>query len=332
MSRAAWFRWSIMVLVAMAGLALWVSLPEPPPVVRVGLLPFAEVNSRVVAGFKQVLAEQGFREGETVQYRTAPVDGDIERLPGHIAELLAWEPDLLLVSSTPPSQAAYRATLGKGIPMIFAPVSDPLAAKIVGNLQRPGEHVTGIRLAPSNGLRLQWFKRVQPHLKNCYVPYSSNDRSALATIEQIRSAADDLGVRLLLRPVADPAEIERAAREIPAAADAIFLPQDSRIESAIDQFVAASMARRLPLSAPSVLQVERGALMSFGFDHYEIGRQAGRLAAEILAGVAPGDLPVETAENRLYVNLQAARAIGLTIDDAVLRQAHRVVRVTGLAF
>ena len=310
---------------AVIGLVAWAGFRAKPTVVRIGIVPFAEVNSGVVSGFKEAMEDFDFLDRVTVHYRLAPADGDIRQLPHHIGVLLDWEPDLLLVSSTPPSQAAYRATLASAIPIVFAPVSEPLGAQIVDNLRRPGRHATGVRLAPSNGLRLQWFKRMAPRIRNVYVPYSSDDASALATIEQIRPAADELKVRLLLRPVADPAQIIRAAHEIPEGTDAIFLPQDSRIESAIDAFIEAAMAQRLPLSVPAVLEVERGALMSYGFDHLEIGRQAARLAVEILAGTPPGDLPVETAVNRLHVNQRTARAIGLEIDASVLRQADRVV-------
>jgi putative ABC transport system substrate-binding protein len=209
---------------------------------------------------------------------------------------------------------------------VFAPVTDPIDAKIVSNLKRPGEHVTGIRLESSNGLRLQWLQRVAPRVRTVYVPYTRIDASAKASVKQIEAAADALGIRLLLRPVLSVTDIQQAARDIPPGADAVFLPNDSRIEAQIDLFVESALKRRLPLCPPSGIQVERGALMTYGFNHRNIGEQAGRLAAEILQGAKPGDLPVETASNILIVNLRTAQAIGLTIDDAVLRQARQVIR------
>lgn len=319
-------RWILIggsVLAALAAILLW---PARPGVVRVGLVPFTSVNARVIEGFKEALAQRGFRDGVNVEYKTLPADGRLEKLDGNIARLMAWKPSLVLAASTPSSRAAYHPTLASGTPLVFAPVSDPLDARIVGNLMHPGEHVTGIRLASSNGLRLQWLQRIDPRVHSVYVPYSTSDKSATATLKQIDSAARALGIRLLLHPVESPEDIERAAREIPPGVDAIFLPQDSRIESRVALFVASALRRRVPLSAPSALQVEQGALMSFGFNHRDIGRQAGRLAAEILNGRKPGDLPVETAENVLYINQGTAAAIGLHIDDAVLRQAREIIR------
>jgi putative ABC transport system substrate-binding protein len=91
--------------------------------------------------------------------------------------------------------------------------------------------------------------------------------------------------------------------------DAIFLPRDSQIESCIAEFVTVAEARRLPIAAPSLLQVKAGALFSYGFVHQDIGRQAAHLADQILRGVAAGDLPVEMAESSLAINLAAARKL-----------------------
>lgn len=317
-----WIGIGIAVLSATATLVLW---PQEKMPVRIGMVPFTSVNERVVEGFKAEMAVNGYREGETVEYRILPADGRLDGIDARVTELLTWKPALVLAASTPPSQAAYRATKASATPLVFAPVSDPIDAKIITNLTHPGEHVTGVRLAPSNGLRLQWLLRVAPGVRKIYVPYTQIDKSATATLKQVEQAARALGVQLLLKAVVIQEDIQEAARDIPSEADAIFLPQDSRIESQIDLFVESALQRRLPLSAPSALQVERGALMSYGFDHLSIGRQAGRLAVEILQGRKPGELPVETAENMLYINQRTAEAIGLKVNDAVLRQARKII-------
>lgn len=310
------------VLVIAATIFLWSREKAP---VRIGMVPFTSVNERVLEGFKAVLAEHGYRESETVEYRILPADGQLEGIDARVAQLLTWKPALVLSSSTPPSQAAYRVTKASATPLIFAPVSDPIDAKIVANLTHPGEHATGVRLEPSNGLRLQWLLRVVPGVRKIYMPYTQIDKSAIATLKQVEEAAWTLGVQLLLKPVLSQEDIQQAAREIPPDAQAVFLPQDSRIESQIELFVESARQRRLPLSAPSALQVEKGALMSYGFDHLNIGRQAGRLAVEVLHGRKPGELPVETAENVLYINQRTAEAIGLKIDDTLLRQARKII-------
>jgi putative ABC transport system substrate-binding protein len=313
----------LVVLMVALGAAWYL---RQPGVARIGIIPFTPVNDRVVEGFKAELAARGFREGATVEYKILPADNRLDQLDAGMAELMAWKPTLVLAASTPPAQAAYRATKASRTPMVFAPVTDPVDAKIVSDLKHPGEHVTGVRLESSNGLRLQWLKRVAPHVKTIYLPYTSIDASAQASLKQIEEAARVLGIHLQLKPVLSLEDIQRAAHEIPPGVDAIFLPNDSRIEGQIDLFVESAFKHRLPLCPPSGIQVEKGALMTYGFNHRSIGEQAGRLAADILSGAKPGDLPVETASNILIINQRTAQAIGLKIDDAILRQARQVVR------
>lgn len=319
-------KWLLGLSVVMAALAAGWWQASAPRQVRIAILPFTAVNDRVMSAFKTALAEHGWVEGRNVTYRATAADGAVDQLDAHMADFMAWKPQLVLAMSTPPSQAAYRATKATATPMVFAPATDPLAAGIVTNLAHPGEQATGIRLLSSNGLRLEYLQRMAPKMRKVYVPYHPGDKSAESTLAQIAPTVSSLGLELLLRPVTGPDDLQHAARDIPAAAEAVFLPQDSRIEAAIEQFAAAAQARRLPLSAPGVIQVEQGALMTYGFDHAAIGRQAARLAAQILDGVPPGDLPVETAENSLHINLRTAAAIGLTVDDALLRQARGVIR------
>jgi putative ABC transport system substrate-binding protein len=82
----------------------------------------------------------------------------------------------------------------------------------------------------------------------------------------------------------------------------------------------------LPIAAPSLIQVEAGALFSYGFVHKDIGRQAARLADQIFKGMAAGDLPVEMGENSLSINLLTARKLGISIPDDILVQAEHIIR------
>jgi putative ABC transport system substrate-binding protein len=196
----------------------------------------------------------------------------------------------------------------------------------VRELKQPGGVATGVRLDATNGMRLALLLKAAPHVRRIYVPYTRSDASAQASLGQVQGIQAALGVELLLRPMTDGEPAAAAIDGLPAEAQAMFLLQDSRLEARVDDFVAAAVRRRLPLSVPSLWQVERGALMSFGFDLYECGYQAGRIAARVLAGESPAHLPVETASNRLWLNLRAAEQIGLRLPDALLRQAHRILR------
>jgi putative ABC transport system substrate-binding protein len=150
--------------------------------------------------------------------------------------------------------------------------------------------------------------------------------SAEATLAEIREVAPKLNIELMERPIRGSGQLEALFASFPENADALFLPRDSTIEAQIAPIVRFATAHRLPLCVPSLTQVEAGALLSYGFVHREIGRQAARLADQILRGTKPADLPVETAENYLAINLRTAEEIGLPIPDHVLKQASILVR------
>jgi len=213
----------------------------------------------------------------------------------------------------------------QGPPIVFAPVNNPLSAGIVTDLRHPGGHITGIRLPTGDDLRLQWLLRIAPRVKHIYLPYSADDESALISLQKATEAAKLLGVSLLPRPISGDDSVAAAIATLPANADAIFIPRDSRIGAQTAAFVALAEQRRLPLAVPSLEQVQAGALFSYGFVQKDIGRQAARIADQIFKGQRPGDLPVEMAENRLALNLVAARKIGLVVPEDIVRQAEYVI-------
>jgi putative ABC transport system substrate-binding protein len=323
----------LLLAAALTLIAAAVLLQPPAPAPQrdgprvIAMVQLTDVDAQTVAGFQEGMARLGYRENKDVAYLTTGAIGSIDKLEEVIRGHLAKQPDLIFVSSTPATLAVKRLTESKRYPpVVFAPVNDPLAAGVVADLRHPGGHITGIRLPTGDDVRLQWLLRLVPHAKRIYLPYSADDRSALESMQQAEQTAATLGLKLLPQPVPSEGGVAAALAALPADTDAIFLPRDSRIEAGIDAFVAAARMRRLPLSVPSLTQVKVGALYSYGFVHRDIGQQAARLADQILRGLRAGDLPVETAENRLAINLAAARDIGVVIPDDILAQAEYVIR------
>ena len=320
----------LIILLAAIGLALLVigspRYQEERPPLRIGVVALTDVDDQTFLGLKAGLEALGYVEGRDVIYLNRGPAKRIEWLDGLIHDHLDRGVDLLFVSSTPGTLAAKRATLGNGVPVVFAPVNDPLDAGIVDDLKQPGGNLTGIRLPTGEGVRLQWLLDLAPQVKRIHLPYNPRDASALASLAWVREVAAKRGVELLEAPVENMRAAAADAEALPAEAEAIFLPRDSTVESQVAAYSAAALRRKLPLVVPSRTQVERGALFSYGFVHYEIGRQAARLVDQIREGVPAGEIPVETAENYFDINLGSARSIGLEIPEAVLHRADTLVR------
>lgn len=323
--KAAWAA-ALAVLVLLSAL-WWVFRAGPTvPVITVGIVQLTAVDSATVAGFKARMTELGYEEGRDVRYRYPGPAETIARLEPIIADHLEAGVDLLFVSSTPATVAAQRATRGTDIPVVFAPVNDPVKAGVVASLQSPGGNITGVQLPQGDGIRLQWLLKVAPSVSHILFPHNPNDQSALESLSQIQEVSSALGIQLTPQPVPTSDAIVRGLRELPRSVDAVLLPRDSFVESHIADYVRLSLDRKIPLCAPSLTQVDAGALLSYGFVHFEIGRQAARLAHQILSGVRPADLPVESARSYLAVNIKTADAIGLAVAPEILRNAHVIVR------
>ena len=318
----------IVIVVALGGLIAWSLWPTPPTGPKfIGSVSLTEVDIQTMNGFKAGLQELGHVEGRDFVLAAAEPAREIGRLEPLIAGHLRNRVDLLLISSTPATLAAKRLTESNPVPMVFAPVNDPVGAGIVPEMKHPGGNITGVRLPVGDQPRLQWLLRLQPKIRRVLVPYTPEDKSALASLEEMRKAADVLGIVAVAVAVHAREDIRALVRDLPPEIDAIYLPRDSSVESQIDLFVRTSLEHKLPLSAPSTQQVERGALVCYGFMHYQLGRQAARLADQILfQGADPGDLPVEIGRNYLSLNLKTAEAIGLEVPEAYIRQAEKVVR------
>jgi putative ABC transport system substrate-binding protein len=318
----------VISLLALLALGSYLWLRGGPPATAgprvIATVQLTDVDNSTVAGFIDTMTNYGYRAGKDVIYLQPGPAGSIDRLDRVIERVLQDKPDLILVSSTPGTLAVKRLTVGLGIPVVFAPVNDPLDAGIVSNLQQPGGHITGIRLPTGDGLRLQWLTRIAPGVRRVYLPYTPTDKSSLASLQQAEAAAALLGLEIISAPLSGSAA--GAPLAVPAGAEAIFLPRDSGIEARIADFVRIAVTRKLPLCAPSSTQVAAGALFSYGFVHRQIGAQAARLADQILRGTPAGSLPVEMAENYLAINLRTAGAIGLDIPNGILSQAEQLVR------
>jgi putative ABC transport system substrate-binding protein len=300
--------------------------PGPTEPVRVGVIALTDVDNDTLAGFKTGMSEYGYVEGENIVYISEGPAGRVDRLEPLVRRTLEQDIDLIYVSSTPATLKVKELTAERPIPVIFSPVNDPVGAGIVPSLKQPGGMITGIKLPVGDTMRLRWLMDFAPQVRRIYFPYNPVDKSALESLRQIEEVAPVLQVELVKAPMATPDEILKGIAQAPDGIDAIFLPRDSSIESKIREFVELSYQRRIPLSAPSLTQVRQGALYTYGFVHFEFGKQSARLADQILMGVSPADIPVELAENYLAINLVAAEKIGLRFGEEVLRRADMIIR------
>lgn len=293
---------------------------------NIGVLNFAESTVQAYEGFKDGMAERGYSEGEQVTYIYEYTENTPEALLAAANRLVEQNVDMIVALATPAALAAQKATMQNGIPVLFVPINDPVGSGLVESLSHPGGNLTGIRGGGHIPKQLEWLLRIDPDIELIFAPHNPNDSSSLLAWRELQKSAETWDVRILSPEVTTPEEVITAIDEMPDEVDAIFLAGDAMIANQIDALVAVSLERKILISTFSLQHVQAGVLMSFGFEFYPVGRQAARLGEQIIEGVTPADLPVETAEFVLSINLATADAIDLYLSDDILRQAENIIR------
>jgi putative ABC transport system substrate-binding protein len=285
------------------------------------------LEANLVGPFREGLREQGYVEGRdlVVEYRWA--EGQYERFPALVQELIVLKVDVIVTAGTPAALAVKRATTR--IPVVMLAVGDPVGSGLVASLGHPGGNLTGlVAIAPDlEGKRLELLKEVVPRLSAVAFLTNPANRLHVTSEKQVREAARALHLRVEFFPMRTEAEFDPAFRAIAAwrpgalvmLADRVFLHSRARI-------VEFTERSRLPAVYAYSELVEAGGLMSFGPSYPGMHRRAAYYVDRILKGTRPADLPMEQPSKfELIVNLKTARSLGLTVPETVLLRADQVL-------
>ncbi|HKJ64630.1 MAG TPA: ABC transporter substrate-binding protein [Desulfopila sp.] len=264
--------------------------------------------------------------GTPVDYKLYNAHGNMATASQIATQIVADEPDLIVAIATPTAQAcakifekhSHMATT----PMIFTAITDPLAAGLVDDYQRPGKNITGVSNRLPMDKHMEMVLRFLPDLQKLGVMYNSGEVNSVSNIKRIHEAAESLGFTIVEAPVTNSADVYQAAQSLVGKVDAVYVPTDNTVISALEGVIKVCERTALPLFTADTDSVKRGAIAAMGFDYYLHGRQTGVLARRILAGTAPGDIAVEFQKDlTFHINPAAAERMGLKIDQTIIDSA-----------
>jgi putative ABC transport system substrate-binding protein len=278
--------------------------------------------------FRQGLRELGHVEGQDIVIEYRHAEGKFDRLPGFAAELVGLKVDVVVGITTNAVQAAKYAT--RTIPIVFAGVSDPIAAGLVESLARPGGNLTGFtNIAPVlSGKRLELLKETVPKLSRVAVLWDPQSPGSVPQWKETELAATELGLRLYSMEASSVDEYEGAFKEaVKARSGALAVTLNPVSNSNQKPIADLATKNRLPTMCARGDYVDNGCMMSYGPSYVAEGRDAARYVDKILKGAKPVDLPVEQPMKfELVINLLTANQIGLTIPPSVLYRADKVIK------
>lgn len=302
---------------------------KPPRIGYVSATGDASNQGPYVEALRQGLKELGYLEGKNISIEYRGAEGDTERIPSLVFELVQLKVDILVAPVLPAIRAAKQAT--RTIPLIMVISEDPVAAGLVDSLGRPGGNITGLtRLQRElSGKRLELLAQAIPGITRIAVLRDAESPSAAIAFKEYETAAQALKLQLQsfevrgTKPDLDGALQDAATRRV----SALITVTNANILRNQERVAELAVRNRLPSMFEGHTWVEAGGLMSYSTNDLEIYRRAATYIDKILKGAKPGDLPIEQPTKfEFVINLKTAKQIGVTIPPNVLARADKVIK------
>jgi len=290
---------------------------------RIGIIDDAAIWDH----FRQGLRDLGYIEGQTVAIEYRSAEGKPDRLAAAASELARLPVDLIATYGTAASFAAKQATTA--IPIVMLAIGDPVRSGLVASLARPAGNITGNTiLGPEIAAkRLQLFKEVIPTISRLAFLWNPNNASHAAYLEEWKSAARALSVKMLFVAVGSSDEFDSAfAAMVRDRSDGFTMTADPLHQLHIGWIIDFLANNRLPGMYQVRENVSAGGLMSYGASLPDLFRRGASYVHKILQGTRPAELPLEQpVKFDLSINLKTAKALGLTIPESFILRADEVI-------
>ena len=269
-------------------------------------------------GFKEGLAENGYKEGDNLKIVYQNAQNNQDNLKSMSEKLVKEQPDLLLGIATPAAQSLLNETTT--IPITVTAVTDLEKAHLVTSNEKPGGNVTGTTDMVPIEKQIDLLLRIVPNAKTIGIMYNNGEANSKIQGDLAEKALKKAGVKVKVLTANSTNDVQQVTKSLAKDVDGIYIPTDNTFASAASVIGEVAKETKTPIVAGSVDQVKEGGLATVGIDYEELGKQTGKMAAKILDGKKPSELPVETADDlSLYVNEEMAKAIG--IDPSTIKEA-----------
>jgi len=274
-------------------------------------------------GVRAALEQAGY-SGDNLKWQYQTAQGNTATAAQIARKFVGDRPDAIVAIATPSAQAVVAST--KSVPVVFAAVTDPVAAQLVRNWEPSGSNVTGVSDELELDRQMELVKRVIPDAKRVGMVYNPGEANSVVVIERLRELLPEMGMTLVEAAAPRSVDVGSAARSLVGKVDVIYTNTDNNVVSAYESLVKVGMDTKTPLIASDTDSVKRGAIAALGIDYYQHGIQAGELVVRLLKGEEPGSIaPQKTAELSLFINRSAAAAQGVTLSQELIDSAAEVI-------
>lgn len=288
----------------------------------IGIEQFAEHGSldNCREGFLEGLKEEGIEEGKnlTVEYKNAAADmGTCGQISDGFA---ADKVDLMVGIATPSAQSLYNAAMDAGIPVIYTAVTDPLAAELADDEGNPVGEITGTSDKLPVKQQLEMIRQMLPEAETIGIMYTTSEANSEAAVKEYEELAGEYDFKIETAGIATTADIPLAAQSLLEKVDCMTNLTDNTVVSSLPTILEMANEKKIPVFGSEIEQVKLGCLAAEGLDYVALGKQTGKMAADILKGEKKAsEMNYETiSEPGLYINTKVAEDLGVTVDETLL--------------
>jgi putative ABC transport system substrate-binding protein len=302
---------------------------EEPKVYKVGVLAGISFVADITEGFKEGMAELGYKEGENIEYDVQLTDFDMAAYQQALQKFVDEEVDLIFVFPTEATLEAKAVSEETGIPVVFN-FAFVEGMGIIDSVREPGGNITGVRY-PGPDIALKRFEIMQelvPEATQMIVPYQKGYPIVTPQLEALYPVVEAAGVTLIEVPADNAADLEAQLQALGETGDAILFVAEP-LTVAPEPFVVLGKyadEHNIPIGGAFMSVDGYNAVFGLNVNPIESGRDAAPLADKVLKGTQAGTIPVVSADSFLQINYKEAQELGLTVDDGLLSQAAEIVR------
>jgi len=279
-------------------------------------------------GIIDAMAEEGFVEGENVEFVIQNPEGDMSVAASIADYFVSLKPDLIQAITTPSAQTVVAAAEGTDIPIIFSSVTDPVTAGLVPSWQQAAPNVTGVSDWFEMKPQVEFIRSVLPNVKVLGTAYNAGEVNAVVQAEELNRIAPQYGLTIVEATAASTADVYAAGMSLVGRCDAVWIPTCNTVGGVgIESMIKVGEENSLPIFGSAIGMIETGLVGGCSVDYYWVGQQAGYMAARILRGetIIATIPPVKSAVSTV-VYPAAAERMGATIPQTVIDKADIVVK------
>ena len=290
--------------------------------VKVGVLQLLShpALDQIYKGLEDGLAKEGSTVGKNFQLDLQNAQGDQSNLVSMGQKLVSDNNDLLVGITTPATLSLSNVTKDK--PIIMAGITYPVEAGLIKSENNPGNNITGVSDRTPIKQQLEVMKQILPKMKKVGILYTASEDNSVKQAQEAEKLAKELGLEVKVSTVANTNDIQQVTETLAAETDAIFVPIDNTIASAMATVVKVTDAKKVPVFPSSDTMVADGGLLGIGVDQYKIGIETAKVIAKVLKGADTKTMPVVLAnEGVIYLNEAKAKQLGIEIPQDIKDKA-----------